>query len=218
MLHTETVSRQLPHLIRRYRNRNGSENHGLSKLKQYQLRYATRKAAGLCTSTGCSTNAAVGHTRCQRHLREISERNKKQYTKRMCKGLCTYCGTRPGFWGVRCMICRQKFAKHPLPNGARRALRRYRQAEEQHRVEQSQVGAKLAIHKLLANGEIKGKRAKALRLYAGVDHGKWRTYSEVGKVMHLSRQAVCQLLAPSKATLARILEDNVPWRPVRENW
>ncbi len=176
--------------------------------------YEKRKAAGICTSTGCREKPDPGRTHCQWHLQEMSERNKKLYQRRIREGLCIYCGTRPGFWGVRCVICRQKFATHPLPYGARQALRLYRQAEERHKVEQNRIEARLAIRKLLGTRDISGNAAKALRLYAGVDDGRWRTYREVGKVMHVSKERVRQVLLPSKVALAEILGDNVPWRPV----
>jgi hypothetical protein len=145
----------------------------------------------------------------------MSKRNKELYTKRMREGLCIYCGTRPGFWGVRCVICRQRFAKHPLPYGARRALRLYREAEKKREREQIEVEARHAVRKLLASGDINGKQAKALRLYAGVDDGKWRTYVEVGNAMQISKERVRQLLVLSKIALAPILGDRVPWGPVR---
>jgi hypothetical protein len=121
-----------------------------------------------------------------------------------------YCGERPQFWGVRCVICRQRFAKHSLPFGARRALRLYHEAEEQYEAECKQAEARFAVRKLLARGEIKGNAAKALGLYAGVDDGKWRTYSEVGEAMHISKEWVRRLLAPAKVTLAPILGHHVP--------
>src|SRR6266404_2609256 len=73
------------------------------------------------------------------------------------------------------------------------------------------------VRKLLASGNVDGKHAKAQRLYAGVDNGKWRTFSEVGKVMHMSKERVRQLLRPSKVALARILGEGVPWRPVQND-
>jgi hypothetical protein len=148
------------------------------------------------------------------HLDEMSQRNKEQYQKRMRESRCIYCGERPPFWGVRCVICRQRFSKDPLPCGARRALRLYRQAEKQYKAEQSQIEARFAIRKLLARGDINGKRAEALRWCTGVDDGKWRTYNEVAQLMNISKERVRQLLLPSKITLARILGHNVPWKSV----
>jgi hypothetical protein len=107
----------------------------------------------------------------ERIWRKCLQGNKERYNERIKKGLCIYCGMRPGFWGVRCVICRQRFAKHPLPFGARRALRVYREAEEQHEVELRKVAARFVARKLLASGDINGQQAKVLRLYAGVDSG-----------------------------------------------
>jgi hypothetical protein len=215
MLSTETVSRELPRLMPRYLDRNSANDRGLKKLKSHQRQYQKRKAAGLCTSTGCREEPDYGHTHCREHLQEMSKRNKKQYRNRMRKGLCFYCGTRPGFWGVHCIICRQRFAQDPLPLGARRALRLYSEAEREREREQIEVEARRAVRKLLASGDIKGKRAEALRLYAGLDGGRWRACIEVAKVMNTSKQNVHQLLLPPKLTLARLLGDNVPWRPVQ---
>jgi hypothetical protein len=218
MLHEEKVRTELPRSIPAYRDRIGSEVCGLKKVKQHQRQYKKRKAAGLCTSTGCREKPDVAHTHCQKHLVEMSKRNKEQYQKRMREGLCIYCGVRPQFWAVRCVICRQRFfTKHPLPYGARRALRLYREAEDKRDREQLEVEVRHAVRKLLATGEINGRRATAWRLYAGVDDGKWRTYNEVGKVMHITKQGVRNLLVPSKITLARILGDRVPWKPMQKD-
>ena len=214
MLQTETLHRKLPRSILAHRVQKVRDDDGLKQVKRHKRQYEKRKAAGLCTHTGCREKPDVGHTHCQKHLREMSKRNKEQYQKRMREGLCIYCGTRPGFWGIRCVICRQRFAKHPLPYGARQALRLYRQAEEQHKVEHNQIEARLAIRKLLASGDINGDQAKAVRLYAGVDDGRWRTYREIGKVMHISKERVRQLLLPSKLAVVSVLGDNVPWKPV----
>src|SRR5437667_5354003 len=167
MLHTETVRIELPRLIPPNRDRNDAEDYALKKVKSHKRQYEKRKAAGLCTCTGCREEPDVGYTHCPWHLQEMSQRNKKQYKKRIREGLCTYCGTRPGFWGVRCVICRQRFTKHPLPYGARRALRLYREAEEKREREQIEVEARHAVRKLLASGDVNGKHANAFRPYSG---------------------------------------------------
>jgi hypothetical protein len=91
-------------------------------------------------------------------------------------------------------------------------LRLYREAERLFELEQRQAHARFAIRKLLAAGEVTGDREKALRLYAGLDAGHWRTYQEVGRLMNLSKERVRQLLNPSKAILTRMLAGNVPWK------
>ncbi|HKP37578.1 MAG TPA: hypothetical protein VJT71_12040 [Pyrinomonadaceae bacterium] len=142
------------------------------------------------------------------------KRLKKVIERRKSKGLCVYCGVRPQFWGVRCVICRQLFVKDPLPYGAKKALRLYREAEKQFEIESRQVQARFSIRTLLATGDIRGDYAKALRLYAGVDDGQWRTYEQVGTLMHLSKERVRQLLEPSKRLLANVLGDKIPWKPL----
>lgn len=184
----------------------------VSRGKDYQRRYDKRKAAGLCGATGCARKPDSGYAHCRRHLQYMSVRNKNRYHERSRVALCIYCGKRPRFWGVRCVICRQRFAKHPLPFGARRALRLYREAEKRREAEQIEVEARYAVRKLLASGVINANAAKALRLYAGTDNGKWRTYSEVGQLMKISKERVRKLLLPSKVALSLTLGDRVPWR------
>lgn len=179
--------------------------------------YEKRKAAGLCGYPGCPAAAPV-HSYCAKHLDAMAERHRRVLHQRKKEGLCTYCGTRPPFWGVYCIICRERFFKNPLPLGARRALRLYRKAEQQFELELAQAQARFEIRKLLASGNITGDYAKALRLYAGtnVSRGsRWRTYQEVGQLMHLSTERVRQLLKPSKIIIADKLSNKVPWRPVR---
>jgi hypothetical protein len=150
MLSTETVRLQLPRLIPFSRDRNAAGDCVLNMVKPHKREYQKRKAAGLCTSTGCREEPAVGHLHCRRHLQHMSERNKEQYQRRMRADVCIYCGVRPQFWGVRRAICRQRFTKHPLPSGARRALRLYREAENKREREQVEVDARHAVGKLLA--------------------------------------------------------------------
>ena len=181
-------------------------------------KYEKRKVAGLCAYSGCPAAAATTHSYCSKHLQAMGAWRKKVVKKRKEEGLCAYCGTRRSFWGVHCIICRQKFIKNPLPPGARRALRLYREAEQKLELELTEARARFEIRKLLASGNIKGDHAKALRLYAGtnVSRGsRWRTYQEVGQLMHLSKERVRQLLKPSKIIIADKLADKVPWRPVR---
>src|SRR5882724_2663279 len=192
---SETVRRDLPPSppLSRHQNHQRKDDAGGEQPKLHTLAYRRRKASGLCTSSGCHARVELSNSRCRKHLEEMSRRNKEQYQQRMRRGLCIYCGERPPFWGVRCVICRQRFSKHPLPYGARRALRLYREAERKRQQEQVEVEARHAARKLLAGGELNGKRAKALRLYAGVDDGEWRTYKEVGMTMHISKERVRQL-------------------------
>ena len=144
----------------------------------------------------------------------MSQRNKKRCQTRKDKGLCIHCGLRPQFWGVRCLLCRQQFTpgQNKLPRGLRRALQSYRQAEELFELEQRQVRTRFVIRKLLAMEDITGAPARALRLYAGIEDGSWRTYEQVGQMMHLSKERVRQLLRPSKIILTELLDGKVPWK------
>ena len=181
--------------------------------------YEKRTAAGLCTYAGC-TAAASSHRYCEKHLQAMAERQRRRLQKRKKEGLCRDCGKRPAFWGLQCIICRQTSSRNPLPLGARRALREYREAEKKLELEMSQAHARFEIRRLLASGSVTGDYAKALRLYAGTSVSRcsrWRTYQEVGRLMHLSIERVRQLLKPSKIILADKLGDKVPWKPVRRN-
>ena len=179
-------------------------------------RYAKRKALGLCANGGCQRAVEPPHTRCPLHLRNMSQNYCIYKEQRKAQGLCVYCGMRPQFWGVRCVICRQFVKrKDELPAGMRRALRLYRKAEEQRELELMELEVRFAIRKLLATGSVSGDDARALRLYAGLDRGGWRTYSQVGKLMRISSERVRQLLYPSKVILTEILAGHVPWRPLK---
>jgi hypothetical protein len=178
--------------------------------------YAKRKAEGLCAYGGCRTKPDAGHVHCSRHLMLMSRNNRARVLERKAKGLCIYCGERPQFWSVRCVICRQLFVRdrHSLPTGARRALHLYREAERKREREQLQLQARFSIRKLLATGTISGDHARALKLYAGLDNGAWRTYSQVARLMRISKERVRQLLYPSKLILTETLGGNVPWPPL----
>jgi hypothetical protein len=181
-----------------------------------QRQYQKRRSVGQCVYFGCPAKAESGRKYCQRHLARMSRCNRQRWKARKDDGRCIYCGMRPQFWGVRCVVCRQRFIKdgNSLPFGARRALRLYREAERLFELEQRQTNARFAVRKLLAAGDITGDRNKALRLYAGLDAGGWRTYQQVGRLMHLSRERVRQLLHPSKVVLTKMLDGNVPWKPL----
>ena len=191
----------------------------LSWRTQRRREYEKRKVAGLCAYASCPVAVRL-HRYCGKHLQAMAERQRRVFKQRKKDGLCTYCGTQPPFWGVRCILCRQKFCKDLLPAGARRALRIYREAERQFELELTQARARFEIRQLLARGNITGDYARALRLYAGTNASRgsrWRTYREVGLLMHLSTERVRQLLKPSKIILADKLADKIPWKPVRRS-
>lgn len=188
----------------------------LLRRESSRRQYEKRKAVGLCAYFGCAAQPEADRRYCQTHLAQMSRRNRKLCQVRKGKGLCIYCGLQPQFWGVRCLVCRQIFIRdrQGLPSGARRALRLYREAERLFELEQRQTGARFAIRKLIAAGEVDGDHEKALRLYAGLDTGGWRTYEEVARLMHVSKERVRQLLYPSKLILTQRLGGNVPWKPL----
>src|SRR5215510_6294469 len=167
--------------------------------------YEKRKAEGLCIYFGCPRRRHPGRVSCLKHLQRSARDVKRIKDERKRQGLCAHCGKRPGFWGIDCIVCRQLKTKHPLPYGARRVLRMYREAEKKFEAECREAKARCAVRKLLARGDITGPRARALELYAGLDHGAWRTYAHVGKLMKISRERVRQLLYPSKVILTEML-------------
>src|SRR5256886_13774828 len=173
--------------------------------------YAKRTVSGRCAQARCRSKAEPGRSKCQKHLRTMSAHNLKLRRKRNREGLCTRCGKRPQFWGLKCIICRQEFAVSPLPKAALRALRHYRESEARRHLEDSRHAARLAALELIDTGKINGKHAAALRLYVGMDNGKWRTYKEVGVCLNVSIERVRQLLLPAKVALRSMLEEQVPW-------
>jgi hypothetical protein len=222
MLETSgTVSQELPLSHREplppRRDHKRSDENQLKKATQNRLNYRSRKAVGLCSYGRCPAKAEFGHTCCRKHLQAMSKRRIKRCKERLDRRLCVYCGKRPQFWGRKCIICRQLFAENVLPRGAKRALRLYREAEARLLHQQIENDARAAALELLSSKSVECRWAEALRLYAGIDNGKWRTYDEVGQLMSISKERVRQLLLPSKVTLATILGHKVPWRPVPKN-
>ncbi len=222
MLETAKIVRQELPLSNRganrpYRDHKRSEDYRLRKLKQSKAEYRKRKAAGICSWGHCPAETELAHTHCRKHLQAMSGRAIKRLGDRIAQGLCIYCGERPQFWGRTCVICRELFFRDPLPRGAKQALRLHREAEAQRLHEQIEKDASAAALELLSSKRVRGKQAEALRLYAGIDNGKWRTYREVCRLMNLSRQRVYQLLLPSLRTLRSRLSDRVPWRHLERN-
>jgi len=108
-------------------------------------------------------------------------------------------------------------SKEAFDREAKRALRLHRKAEARRLPDQIENDARAAVLELLSSNGLRGRQAEALRLYAGIDNGKWRTYDEVGHLMNLSKERVRQLLRPAKLTLSLTLSDRVPWRPLERN-
>jgi len=93
-----------------------------------------------------------------------------------------------------------------LPDAARRALKEYRYAESQRLLADVQIRIRKAAVELLVSKKVTGKHADALRLYVGLDDGKWHTYREIVAMLCVSREWVRKLLLPSKLGLAVLLE------------
>lgn len=180
----------------------GGNTYRTEKVQPNKLNYKTRKTAGFCVRSNCESRAEAGRSQCKAHLRRMSKHSLQLRHERISKGLCTHCGLRPQFWGRRCIVCRQILTTDPLPRGARRALRLYREAETLRELEKVETETRRAALNLLESEKIKGKRAEALRLYIGLDGGKRRTYKEVAALMNLSLERIRQLLLPFKAALA----------------
>lgn len=200
----------------RVKTHQGGGDSRVLRRESSRRQYQKRKTVGLCAYFGCSAQPEAGRRYCQRHLDQMSAKNRRRQKERKNHVLCIYCGVRPQFWGVRCLVCRQIFIKdrQGLPVGARRALRLYREAEALFELEQSQTQARFAIRKLIAAGEVAGDREQALRLYAGLDTSGWRTYQQVARLMNISKERVRQLLYPAKLILTERLGGNVPWKPL----
>lgn len=218
MLHTpqtssnRRVTRRVQTSTRPDPLRVASEPTDQPQLKRHQRQYRKRKAAGLCVTCGCHANAEPGHTRCRKHLRALAKQKKAMCERRARESVCVECGQRPSFWGVLCIVCRQRNVSSALPPGAKRALQAFREAERIRALELSQVEVRFGVRKLLIGGELNRNRERALRLYTGLDDNHWRTYSEVARIMKISKEAVRKLLLPSKLVLEEVLGDNVPWK------
>src|SRR5687768_5895538 len=143
MLSTSETRRELllanPRISSTQNHKNGNV-YGLRRHRN-KLIYQKRKAVSLCIYGRCTARADAAHAQCQNHLRLMAKRARERLAQRKAQGLCTYCGERPQFWGRKCIRCRQVSAANPLPFGARRALRLYREAEARVVREQKQKEA-----------------------------------------------------------------------------
>lgn len=188
----------------------------LRNRKQRRTIYEDRRAAGLCGYGYCSKNPESGHAVCATHRTKMCRRAAERRKEREASGICSGCGKLPQFWGKKCILCRQLYTKDPLPAGAKRALREYRRAEakgEQNHRDEVELHT---ILELIGSRRITGDAREVLRLYAGIEFGKRRTYGEVGKLMNLSRERVRQLLLPAKMALtAKVASSTLPTRSKR---
>lgn len=186
-----------------------------AKSRQWQRqKYLERTAAGLCSHGNCSAPSDLGHRQCQPHLRLMAKRARERIQQRKAQGLCVQCGKQPQFWGVRCIICRQLFAKNPLASGARNALRKYRENERQTLLKQLEAETRAEVQEMIASNQVWGKKALALRLYVGLDGGERLTYQEIAELLHTTKQNVHQLIRPAKNLLHSKLSGRVPWAPL----
>lgn len=193
-----------------YHERSAEETSRLKRVKALARNrriYRQHKLAGVCSHGRCTKRTAAGRVRCQTHLRDMAAHAKRRTLRFKANKTCTYCGERPGFWGKRCILCRQLFSNNPLPRGARRVIREYLAKEAQTKTKESLQRARLAGTKLIADGKVTGRRAEALRLYVGLDgHQSTRSYREVGQLMNLSGERVRQLLQRSKEAIGAVGE------------
>lgn len=185
---------------------------GPKDLTPQQLRYQKRKQAGLCCYGRCPKKTKVGSTFCHSHLQRMLRQVTEIYKRRAEQKLCFRCGSRPQFWGKRCVICRQLVARDPLPKGARTALRNFRELEAQSSREKNRETVRVAARKMIAERNLKGREEEALQLYFGLDDNGWRTHEQVAQLMHLTAERVRQLLLPSKAALTSLLREKGLWR------
>ena len=132
--------------------------------------------------------------------------------QRIAKGLCVTCGKRQQFWGIRCVICRERYAQSPLPGSLLKAIRHHRRADSREESKQIREKIRAASRVLLNKGLVSGKEALALKLYVGLDGGQWRTYREVAKIMNVSFERIRQLLVPAKSAMEAALGRKIPWR------
>src|SRR5438067_1583876 len=158
----------------------------LRQRKERRGKYQKRRAAGRCAYGSCNEKAEAGHSQCRPHLRRMVEHARQRRIERISRGLCVACGQLPQFWGRHCVFCRKVRSSNSLPYGARRALRQYREAKELQKKQKLLEETRVAIVELLTRNQVEGRAAEALRLYAGIDTDRWRTYRQVGQLMNLS--------------------------------
>jgi hypothetical protein len=171
-----------------------------------------RRVAGACSYPSCSKRPEPGRHACKSHLRSYARCAAELRARRNAAGLCVCCGKREQFWGTRCIICRERYSRRPVPVSALRAIRHYRETEAKREAKQIKEKVRAAALELLAQRQVFGKRGLALALYVGIDGGEWRTYRQIARIMNLSCERIRQLLVPSKIALEAKLDVQVPWR------
>ncbi len=151
--------------------------------------YEKQKAKGACTwGTGCHSPVATGRTMCREHLRALLVYSNARRAERLALKLCIVCGERPQWWAVTCILCRDKNGhqhKDPLPNGARKALAKYRRFEA---IDARRAQAELAVESISDQRTI-----QILIMRHGLADGIDRTLEEIGATFSLTRERIRQI-------------------------
>lgn len=168
-----------------------------------------RKAAGLCTTSPCPNPPKPGHVMCQEHLNAMLVASKERRQRRRQAQLCGDCGTRPQWFGVRCVLCRSKYTKSPLPVGAIRAINEYRRNEVITARRSMAAAACEFIH-------ARDKQMVSLR-HGLIDGYDW-TLEEIGHEFGCTREYVRQVEARVYDNLPSVVDVSllrVPYQRVR---
>ncbi len=151
--------------------------------------YKKQKAKGACTwGTGCHNPIATGRTMCREHLRALIVYSNARRAERKAQKLCIVCGERPQWWAVTCILCRDKNGhqhKDPLPNGARKALAKYRRFEK---IDARRAQAEMAIEHVVDE-----RAREILTMRHGLGDGVDRTLEEIGAHFGVTRERIRQI-------------------------
>jgi hypothetical protein len=147
--------------------------------------FQDRVSQGMCGYFGCPNRQKLGRTQCPRHLDEMIAYSAARRAKRKQKKLCIDCGERPGWWGVRCVVCRTGYVKDPLPLGARKALRRHRRLEA---IASRRYQAQQALA-LVTDARARQVLISRHGLADSVD----RTLEEIGTALGVTRERIRQI-------------------------
>lgn len=137
---------------------------------------------------------------CTRHLKRLLRYTEMRRSQRIKAKLCIDCANMPQFWGLRCVICRQRHSVGVLPPGARKALAKYRQRDTVAvRVQQAQV----AVDRLKTYNPrlISPHAVEILTMRHGLSDHIDRTLEEVGAAFSVTRERIRQI---EKKTLDRL--------------
>lgn len=126
---------------------------------------------------------------CRPHLRAMCIKNKAMRAARKAAKMCIYCNERPAWWTVYCVICReeQHHPQDPLPDGARKALAKYRRSEA--------IDARREQAQLAVDWTDDPRIAKIFSMRHGLEDGTDRTLEEIGAEFDVTRERVRQVEA-----------------------